>query len=307
MKKIVCLLLAAFLFPFASCRPTGANAAPAERESVSVCSESGKLQSAPPSEKDESAGSDGGNGSNGGSESPESSDEKAEPVWNTSDVDVSRVSAERKLISFTFDDAPDSTIKGLLQAFLDFNEKNPDCPASATFFCNGIRVDDYTFPLLQAAYGAGFELGNHTDSHKNLINLTPERIRKEIDAVDKQLQKIDGKERHLIRAPYGNVNDNVRRESEAPLIDWAIDTEDWKGISADRIYKAVYSDRRPGAIVLMHDGYKNTIEAVRRLLPALKTDGYQVVNVSQLSKALDCPFFAGRVYTHVSQTPVEKR
>jgi len=154
---------------------------------------------------------------------------------------------------------------------------------------------------LQTIHNAGFELGNHTDSHKNLIKLSEETIKKEIDAVDKILQKIDGKEKHLLRAPYGNVNDKVRREAEAPIIDWSIDTEDWKGISAEKIYDAVYSDRRPGAIVLMHDGYKNTAKAVAKLLSDLKQDGYQVVNVSQLSKALNYPFVSGSVYTHIKQ------
>ncbi|HIU59685.1 MAG TPA: polysaccharide deacetylase family protein [Candidatus Scatosoma pullistercoris] len=221
--------------------------------------------------------------------------------WDTSDTDISKVDANRKLIAFTFDDAPDSTLKALTEVFEQFNEQNPDCPASATFFCNGIRIDSGTFPLLKKAYQAGFELGNHTDSHKNLLRLSSEEIRKEIDAVDKILQKIDGKPVHLLRVPYGNYNDKVRREAQAPLIDWEIDTEDWKGISADRIFNEIYSKRRPGSIVLMHDGYRHTVEAVSRLLPLLKAEGWQVVGVSQLSKALGRPLYAGKVYTHVSR------
>lgn len=221
--------------------------------------------------------------------------------WDTADTDISKVDANRKLIAFTFDDAPDSTLKSLTEVFEQFNEQNPDCPASATFFCNGIRIDSGTFPLLKKAYQAGFELGNHTDSHKNLLTLSSAEIRKEIDAVDKILQKIDGKPVHLLRVPYGNYNDKVRREAQAPLIDWEIDTEDWKGISADRIFNEIYSKRRPGSIVLMHDGYRHTVEAVSRLLPLLKAEGWQVVGVSQLSKALGRSFFAGKVYTHVSR------
>lgn len=291
MKKTVYLLIAALLFPLAACRSENATG----KEQISENATEETMRNAPLT----TAASE--NSANNGS-----ADENAEPVWNTADTDVSHVDISRKLISFTFDDAPDSTMKGLLNAFTSFNESNADCPASATFFCNGIRVDASNLHMLEAAYHAGFELGNHTDSHKNLIVLSPEKIKTEIDAVDKILQKIDGKEKHLVRAPYGNVNDKVRAASEAPLIDWAIDTEDWKGIPAEKIYNVVYSERRPGAIVLMHDGYKNTVEAVKKLLPALKEDGYQVVNVSQLSKALDCPFFAGKVYTHVRQHFDEK-
>ncbi len=286
MKKFFYLLSSLIVFSFVACQSprTAASAATPRKDSVF----------------DEELVIDERNTS---SESvKQSSDEKpSEPVWSTADADVSHIDVSRKLISFTFDDAPDSTLKALMRAFAEFNQDNPDCPASATFFANGIRVDSSNFPLLQAAYDAGFELGNHTDAHKNLTKLPSEKIRKEIDTVDEILKKIDGKDKHLVRVPYGRVDEKVKKETDAPLIDWAIDTEDWKGISADKIYRTIYSEKYPGAIVLMHDGYPHTVEAVKRLLPDLKKAGYQVVNVSQLSKALECPLFAGTVYTHIKQ------
>jgi len=80
------------------------------------------------------------------------------------------------------------------------------------------------------------------------------------------------------------------------LIDWTIDTLDWTGVSADTIYHTVYENRFSGAIVLMHDGYKNTVEAVKRLLPDLKADGYQVVSVSLLAKTHNCTLQRGKTY-----------
>lgn len=221
----------------------------------------------------------------------------AAPVWNTSDADISRIDPNRKLVAFTFDDAPDSTLNALVKVFADFNGEHPECPASATFFCNGIRMDGSTLSPLKKAFKSGFELGNHTYSHKDLTRLSSEDIRKEMETVDGLLQKIDGKSLHLVRVPYGNFDDKVRKEAKAPLIDWTIDTEDWKGISPEAICKAVYDGLRPGAIVLMHDGYKNTVEAAKRLLPELEKRGYQTVTVSQLSKALGFPLAAGKVYS----------
>jgi polysaccharide deacetylase 2 family uncharacterized protein YibQ len=46
----------------------------------------------------------------------------------------------------------------------------------------------------------------------------------------------------------------------------------------------------------MHDGYYNTVNALKRLLPDLKADGYQVVNVSALSKANHCTLKSGKEY-----------
>ena len=179
---------------------------------------------------------------------------------------------------------------------------NPDCPASATIFVNGILVNQKTYSYLERAHGAGFELGNHTQSHKNLKLLPPEKIREEIDSVDFLLRKLDGKARHLLRVPYGNFNDKVIEQAKAPMIDWSIDPEDWRTeVSTWQIYENIWKNKAPGAIVLMHDAYPHTAEAVQMLLPKLYEAGYQVVNVSQLSKALGQPLLTGKVYTHFKQ------
>lgn len=291
MKKFFCLILSLFALMSASCRARGAAADVPAPISEHFVSESSATEPPKPSAPDVSKDLP---------QLPAKEKTEAEPVWNTADTDVSRVDANKKLIAFTFDDAPNNkTLNDLVAAFSAFNEKNPDCPASATLFTSGIRVTSSTFSALQSAFAAGFELGNHTWSHKNLTKLTPEKVRSEIDTVDKVLQQIDGKERHLVRAPYGEMNAAVKSEVEVPLIYWTIDTEDWKKLPVYQIYKAVDSKKYSGAIVLMHDGYPNTVEAVKQLLPSLKAQGFQVVSVSQLSKALGCPFYTGQVYTRV--------
>lgn len=132
--------------------------------------------------------------------------------------------------------------------------------------------------------------------------LPPEKIREEIDSVDFLLRKLDGKARHLLRVPYGNFNDKVIEQAKAPMIDWSIDPEDWrKEVSTWQIYENIWKNKAPGAIVLMHDAYPHTAEAVQMLLPKLYEAGYQVVNVSQLSKALGQPLLTGKVYTHFKQ------
>ena len=216
--------------------------------------------------------------------------------WDVSDVSLSEIDPNRKLISFTFDDAPARTLESLLAVFAAFNEENPDCKASATVFVNGSRFDDETPLLLSTAYAMGFELGNHTHSHYDLTKLDESTLSEEIQKTDELLFPIDGKPWHLLRAPFGKTNELVKSVAPVPLIDWTIDTLDWTGISADSIYRTVYDNRFSGAIVLMHDGYKNTIDAVKRLLPDLKADGYQVVSVSRLAKAHNCVLERGKTY-----------
>lgn len=218
-------------------------------------------------------------------------------VWETGDVDISHLNLEKKHVAFTFDDSPGKTLEQIVAVFTEFNENNPDCKANATVFYNGVYFNESTLPSAQLAFVAGFELGNHTYSHFNLCSLDPLTLQKEIDETDVILKQIDGKDRHLLRAPYGSLNETVKEYAKSPIIDWSVDTLDWQKPDVETICQRVYDGLENGAIVLMHDGFENTVEAVKILLPELKRRGYQVTSVSQLAKAHSCVLKTGSVYT----------
>lgn len=230
------------------------------------------------------------------SSAPAVEDAPSPTVWDMNDVDISHIDPTKKLIAFTFDDAPSRSLENLLTVYAAYNEANPDCRASATIFCNSGRFDAQTPHLLSSCLALGIELGNHTHSHYDLTTLSEPILRDEIDRTDQALYAIDGKERHLLRAPFGKNNDFVTSIAPVPMIDWTIDTLDWSGVSEDAIYRTVFDNRFSGAIVLMHDGYPHTIDALKRLLPDLKADGYQVISVSQLAKAHGCTLRQGNTY-----------
>ena len=217
-------------------------------------------------------------------------------IWDVSAFDISAVDQNRKLISFTFDDAPSTQLKNILAVFNEYNEENPDCKATATFFCNSMLFNRNNREILKNAVQKGFELGNHTHSHLDLTSLSEQEVKEEIDKTDKYLQNIDGKSRHLLRAPFGKTDEFVKSLSPAPLIDWTIDTLDWTNRKDDEIYNQIFSNLGNGNIVLMHDGYEHTVSALKRLLPDLKAIGYQVVSVSQLAKAHSCSLKSGEIY-----------
>ncbi len=216
--------------------------------------------------------------------------------WDVSNVDISYVNPDKKYISFTFDDAPNKTLENILAVFAQYNEQHPDCKASATVFCNGNRINETSLGVLHIACTLGFELGNHTYSHKDLTALTNKELRREIDYTDELLSPIDGKKTHLFRGPYGKLSSSVKQAVYTPIIDWTIDTQDWTGISKEAVYNAVWTAKFSGAIVLFHDGYSNTVSALKRLLPDLYTAGYQVLGVSAMAKANACPLRKGNVY-----------
>ena len=217
-------------------------------------------------------------------------------VWDVSSVDISHVDKARKLIAFTFDDSPARALESIMAVYADFNEKNPDCIASATLFLNGCRFDTHSPTLLNTALLLGFELGNHTYSHADITTLSSAEITAEIQSVDKTLSILDGREKHLFRPPYGKITGEQKNALQTPVISWTIDTLDWTGASEEFIYDTVMQNKFSGAIVLMHDGYKNTVDALKRLLPDLQADGYQIVSVSQLAKAHHCTMRNGSAY-----------
>ena len=221
---------------------------------------------------------------------------KDDVYWDVSDIGVSYVDTTRKLLSITFDDAPSKTLENILAVFAQYNESNPDCKATATLFCNGHLFNNHSSQLLHAACALGFELGNHTYSHLDLTQLTADEIIWELAETDKILSRIDGKPRHIFRAPFGRTNNAVREQIKTPVMNWTIDTLDWTGVSEEDIYSSVWEQKFSGGIVLMHDGYTNTVDALKRLLPDLKEAGYQVVSVSALAKAHDCPLRNGGEY-----------
>lgn len=227
---------------------------------------------------------------------PQPATPHATDEWDVSDVDVYKIDKNKKLIAFTFDDAPARSLENILAVYADFNESNPDCPAFATLFVNGCRFTEQSPTLLHAALTLGMELGNHTYSHADLTTLSPDDTKAEIDRVDDMLFAIDGKRRHLFRPPYGKMKTEQKEAAKTPIISWTIDTLDWTGTDEDNIYQSVMQNKFSGAIVLMHDGYANTVRALKRLLSDLKAEGYQVVSVSQMSKVHACPLQKGKEY-----------
>ena len=220
-------------------------------------------------------------------------------VWNTDDTDASLLNPNYKRVAITFDDAPASTLERLISVFASYNEENPDCPAFASLFCNGIRIQSSTMHSLTSAYAIGWELGNHGYTHHDFNKFTFFKAEEEIEKTDKLLCKIDGKRRHLFRPPFGNLDKAVQAKLEMPIIYWTIDTLDWTCTPVEEIENKVLNNVFDGAIILMHDGYENTVQAVKRLLPALKERGYQCVSISQMAKAQKQTLFNGKGYIRI--------
>ena len=86
----------------------------------------------------------------------------------------------------------------------------------------------------------------------------------------------------------GIVTPTIRKECKKEgmaLAYWSVDTEDWRSKDKDKIYKNIIKYAYDGSIVLMHDIYPSTADAVEKVVPELIAKGYQIVTVSELIAA----------------------
>ncbi len=63
---------------------------------------------------------------------------------------------------------------------------------------------------------------------------------------------------------------------------WDVDSLDWKNLTSNQIYDRVMGQVKPGAIVLFHNAAPGTPGAIRRLIPDLLAQGYEILPISHL-------------------------
>lgn len=227
-----------------------------------------------------------------------------EQYWDVSNVDISHIDKENRLICFTFDDGPISnTAEELLDVFDNFNKKyaSEGFTAHGTFFYKGINVIEENKSIIERAIESNFQIGNHTVNHKHLENLSSQEINEEISGTLNSLNSFVDINETLVRLPFGTYNDLVLENVNYPMINWTkgLDTLDWNGKTADEIYNTVINNLCDGGIVLMHEGFQTTINAVKKLLPALYERGYQVVTIDEYCKAREIKLERHKVYTYL--------
>lgn len=235
------------------------------------------------------------------SSSPQSSSpqENQEDLWDVSDVDISHIGKNNRLIAFTFDDGPTDKTNDLLDVFENFNSANPTFTAHATLFTLGAKISDGNSEIMQKAVAMNFELGNHTYTHANLNNLSDGEVIAELQKTDEKLSVFDGKAVHLVRPAGGHADKRVLSLYKTTFINWSatLDVKDYESsTTANDIYNTVSTNLLEGGIVLMHQGYDKTVNAVKRLLPDLKSRGFQVVSVSELIKFYEVKAKIGALY-----------
>jgi len=201
------------------------------------------------------------------------------------------VDPSKPMIALTFDDGPSKYTPYILDLLERYGGR-------ATFFVVGNLVEAKR-DTVQRTVDLGNEVLGHSWDHRDLTKLSGSEIRTQLLNTNRVIEDITGTPTQFFRPPYGAVNDalkNVSRELGFGIINWSVDTLDWKNRNADVVYNAVMDNAANRAIVLTHDLHGTTADAMERVIPGLISRGYQLVTVSELLYYSGIAFEAGTVY-----------
>lgn len=167
-------------------------------------------------------------------------------------------------VALTYDDGPTT----MTRQYVDTLAANG---AKATFFMVGnninARPSDAQYVIQHA-----MQIQDHTMTHTDLTTLQDFQVDAEIGNQKRLVASLTGFNEWLIRPPYGASNGMVFDISEANgtrETTWSIDTNDWQNPSTSTIASraGVMHDQD---IILMHDGYPNTLNAIVPILNTMK-------------------------------------
>ena len=197
------------------------------------------------------------------------------------------IDPERKAIALTFDDGPSAATTGRLLDILA--EKG----VRATFFVLGSRAEQN--PDLLRRQVAEHEVGSHTMGHVDMTKMSTEAVRADTEQMRGIIEAAGGK-LELVRPPYGSVGVAAREGTGTPLMLWTVDPEDWRVRDAAMVRQRVVGAAFDGAIILMHDIYDSTVEAVGGIIDDLRAQGYEFLTVSELAEVRGVEMVNGVAY-----------
>ena len=185
--------------------------------------------------------------------------------------------ANPQVVLMTIDDAPDKHAVEMAKTL-----KELDVPA--IFFVNGHFLDsEEEKKNLQTIHELGFTIGNHTQTHANLKEITEEQQRNEILELNKKIEEIIGEKPKFFRAPFGANTDyskSLVEQEGMVLMNWTYGY-DWEkqyrdaGSLAEIMVNTPYLTN--GANLLMHDR-EWTAAALPKIVEGLRAKGFGFVD-----------------------------
>ncbi|AZK47931.1 polysaccharide deacetylase family protein [Paenibacillus lentus] len=171
-------------------------------------------------------------------------------------------------VALTFDDGPNpNNTTNLLHALKQAGLR-------ATMFNVGQNVQNNP-SLVRDQVAAGMWVGNHSYTHPNLTSMSSSQISAEITRTQQTIQSITGTAPKLFRPPYGATNATLKsilNQNNLTEVLWNVDSQDWNGASTAQIVAAA-GRMQNGDVILMHEQYQTTLQAIPQIAQNLKSRG----------------------------------
>ena len=189
--------------------------------------------------------------------------------------------SKHRMLLFTFDDGPSRRTTPRLLDLLDELGITAVFFVTSESFGNGNPWEREHAEIVRDIVRRGHMIGDHTETHRQLPLLNNAAIDAELRRSAGKIAWTLGRRPRLIRPPGGALSKRVEQilgEHGYSSVMWGIYPADLEAQSADEIVRMFFhvlerqeretGDR--GGIVLMHDTKPQSIEALPRLVDALK-------------------------------------
>lgn len=197
---------------------------------------------------------------------------------NKRELPIYSVETNEKKIAISFDAAwGDDYTMEILDILDKYNVKT-------TFFLVGFWVDKHP-EHVKEIHKRGHDLGNHSTNHPYMTKLSDEEIVKELNVTGEKIQSLINEKPTLFRPPFGDYNDRVIRlcnENGYYVIQWDVDSLDWKEMGVQPVVDRVVRNVQNGSIVLFHNNAKYVSEYLPIVIERLQREGYEIVPISEL-------------------------
>jgi peptidoglycan/xylan/chitin deacetylase (PgdA/CDA1 family) len=183
-------------------------------------------------------------------------------------------------LALTFDDGPGPYTVQLVNTLDALHVK-------ATFFAIGEEERYFSAGTL-AELRAGDVVGDHTETHPMMAQLSAHEQREELFEQILRIQLLGGPTPRLFRPPYGSFNATTFKQLRALhllMVLWSDDTSDYTKPGVAAIVQSALVGAHPGAIILMHDAggdRSETIAALPAIVAGLRRRGLHPVTVPRL-------------------------
>lgn len=144
--------------------------------------------------------------------------------------------------------------------------------------------------LVEKAKSLGFPRGSHSMTHANLPKVNLDGLKFEITQAAEVFNTIVGRRPTLFRCPYGACGPmgspirQVIAENNMLHIAWNVDTLDWQDKNPQSIFERTRKqmELRGKGIVLFHDVHQQSVDALKLLIPWMKSKKYKIDSLPKM-------------------------